>query len=184
MWRRCITSFEPPSSWRPEGSYSCQAPRGRADGRPSRAMASVERVVAGVQEWQNRGNAAMVQTIRSSENATISRVVRWRESWGTGWYPSGFHSFGLVVCFATTREFSRPVGWMTVGRGCGLECRRSIAAMDAPLRPTGVPHMKRTYQPNQRRRKRKHGFRLRMRTRAGQATIRRRRSKGRYELSA
>lgn len=42
---------------------------------------------------------------------------------------------------------------------------------------------KRTYQPNNRRRKRTHGFRLRMRTRAGRAIINARRSKGRSRLS-
>jgi len=43
---------------------------------------------------------------------------------------------------------------------------------------------KRTFQPNNRRRAKTHGFRLRMRTRAGRAILSARRSKGRKELSA
>jgi large subunit ribosomal protein L34 len=43
--------------------------------------------------------------------------------------------------------------------------------------------MKRTFQPHNTRRKRTHGFLVRMRTRAGQAVIRRRRAKGRARLS-
>jgi large subunit ribosomal protein L34 len=42
---------------------------------------------------------------------------------------------------------------------------------------------KRTYQPNNRRRAKTHGFRLRMRTRAGRAIISGRRGKGRARLA-
>ncbi|GAA4802624.1 MULTISPECIES: 50S ribosomal protein L34 [Tomitella] len=43
---------------------------------------------------------------------------------------------------------------------------------------------KRTFQPNNRRRARVHGFRLRMRTRAGRSIVANRRRKGRAALSA
>jgi large subunit ribosomal protein L34 len=46
------------------------------------------------------------------------------------------------------------------------------------------PVTKRTFQPKTRRRARKHGFRARMKTRAGRAILKARRAKGRARLSA
>jgi large subunit ribosomal protein L34 len=44
--------------------------------------------------------------------------------------------------------------------------------------------VKRTFQPNNRRRSKKHGFRARMRTRAGRTIVKNRRRRGRSKLSA
>jgi large subunit ribosomal protein L34 len=82
-----------------------------------------------------------------------------------------------------------------------LTIRRSLFAPQPPscipterMRPTGGDGRdheqgrrtmtKRTFQPNNRRRAKVHGFRLRMRTRAGRAILAARRRKGRTELSA
>ena len=66
-----------------------------------------------------------------------------------------------------------------------LPCGRAVAVERlAHFLEQDLLVSKRTFQPNNRRRSKKHGFRLRMRTRAGRAILAARRQKGRAKLSA
>lgn len=66
--------------------------------------------------------------------------------------------------------------------------RKSVPTYDFPVPQAQISRSffmsKRTFQPNNRRRAKVHGFRARMRTRAGRAIISARRGKGRAKLTA
>jgi ribosomal protein L34 len=87
-----------------------------------------------------------------------------------------------MMCLGTAPASSRPPP--TYSR------THSVAKRERPDGNAGhneenpVAKGKRTFQPNNRHRARVHGFRLRMRTRAGRSIVSNRRRKGRRALSA
>ncbi len=86
--------------------------------------------------------------------------------------------YGRVASMVVTRA-RRAFRW--AGPRCEGPNVPAMRSLSSEQQESAVS--KRTFQPNNRRRHKKHGFRLRMRTRAGQAILAARRRKGRARVA-
>ena len=123
----------------------------------TRRAASLTVSEAGAYRWQVPGSSARVSSHQCRPVPHVHGHVHSRP-WMGGASRRRFHERG---CSAL------PIRW-SEGR---------------PSYPSERLVSKRTYQPNNRRRHKVHGFRLRMRTRAGRAILSARRRKGRNSLA-
>lgn len=104
----------------------------------------------------------------------------------TGRAPVGLTCGSRTTYRLTASSVASACPQIHLGTSCTtFEVALRVSTEDAlPQRVLEYLVTKRTFQPNNRRRAKTHGFRLRMRTRAGRAILAARRRKGRSELSA
>jgi large subunit ribosomal protein L34 len=197
-------SVDPPPSARRSSSIAARSGSGRrgsqgrvgdgASGAPASGLGAYEGAVgspaplARRQPWahgsvpRNRGRWRALRACRPVRASPVARCARC----SVPSRPRPVHRDGRGSSHLAPPGRRVPVvtpPWERPERCSGGEPRPT--ACPPVHRPSpGGPVVKRTFQPNNRRRARKHGFRARMQTRAGRAIVKSRRQRGRAKLTA